>query len=126
MDRKLNDHTIGGGRYSFLFYLYHHNGASQDEISRDIEIDKASTARALRKLENGGFIFRKTDENDRRINHVFLTEKGYSTREELIGLSNQWKNGILEGFTDDEILTLEKFFLKLTKNVCLHKDEKDE
>lgn len=125
MDRNLDDHTLGGGRYSFLFYLYYHNGATQDEISKDIEIDKASTARALRKLENGGLILRKTDENDRRINHVFLTEKGQSTRETLVKLSDDWKHLILNGLTKEEISTLENLFLKLTKNVCLNKCEKD-
>jgi len=125
MDRNLDDHTLGGGRYSFLFYLYHHNGATQDEISKDIEIDKASTARALRKLENGGFILRKTDEHDRRINHVFLTEKGQNARNVLVGLSDNWKDLILDGLTQNEISTLEKLFLKLKKNVCLNNCEKD-
>lgn len=126
MDRKLGEYNFGSGQYKFLFYLYHHNGATQDQISKDFEIDKATTARALSKLENGGFIVRKSDENDRRINHAFLTEKGQSVRNEMVNLSDEWKNMLLQGFTDEEILTLEKLFLRLSHNACLYKNEKDE
>jgi hypothetical protein len=46
----MSHHNIGSGQYIFLFYLYNHNGSTQDEISKALDMDKATTTRAVQTI----------------------------------------------------------------------------
>ena len=116
MDQELAEHNFGSGQHGFLFYIFHHPGETQDEISNALCIDKATTARALRKLEQTSLIYRKNDINDRRVNHVFLTDKGIEIQHQLKALVNQWSNILLESFEIDEIEKLHEYLLRLSIN----------
>ncbi|WP_243466358.1 MFS transporter [Methanosarcina mazei] len=47
-----------------------------ESLSDYLKIDKGTTARAIQKLVDEGYVFRQRDEKDRRSYRVFLTEKG--------------------------------------------------
>ena len=121
MDTAMSKFEIGSGQYTFLFYLYKDNGASQDEISKALDIDKATTARAITKLEDKGFITRETDESDRRVNRIYLTEKSIEIKEEMINFSKQWSEIILEGISETEKENLRSLLYKISENASKYK-----
>ena len=57
---------IGAGQYLFLLNLYKHDGITQEELTQKVKLDKATTARAIKKLEDQGYVKRVKKENDRR------------------------------------------------------------
>ena len=116
MDQQMAVFDLGGGQHVFLFYLYSHNGASQDEISRALELDKATAARAIQKLEERGFVTRQVSEKDKRVNHVFLTQKAYDIEQQLRGFSEAWKAVLVGDMTTDEVECLERLINKLNTN----------
>ena len=116
MDHQMNAYEVGSGQYSFIFYLYNHDGASQDAISKALAMDKTTTTRAIQKLEEGGLVQRLVDEQDHRINHVYLTPAGYALQKELIDFSQDWEAILLANFDDTEKTQLENAILKLAKN----------
>ncbi len=122
MDQRMSAFGLGSGQHIFLFHLYNHNGTSQDELSRGLELDKGTTARALQKLEERGFVNRVTDEKDKRINRVFLTDKAYDIQEELKSFSQQWKAILVSGMTNEELIQLKQLMEKLSCNGSLYKN----
>ena len=80
---ELKPLQIGRGQYAFLAELFHCQGMSQGELAQALHLDKGTTAHALRKLENTGYVVRKRDEQDRRIYRVYLTEKATSIKDSL-------------------------------------------
>jgi DNA-binding MarR family transcriptional regulator len=66
----------GGGQPSFLIEINRRPGINQDQLTSELKFDKATTARAVKHLEEAGYIVRQTDENDRRSYLLFPTEKG--------------------------------------------------
>lgn len=121
MDHQMTPYDFGSGQHGFIFFLYDHNGVSQDELSKALELDKATTARAIQKLEDNGYIIRKTSEKDKRINHVFLTEKAYSIQKEIRAFSAEWTSILTEGMSDVELSQLQILMAKLTHNAHHHK-----
>ncbi len=122
MESQLNESlNLSSGQHTFLFYLFHHDGASQDEISRALSIDKASTARAIQKLEEKNYVKRITSEKDKRVNHVFLTEKGWGCEKELRESSKDWKAILEEGLNDEELKMMEHIIQKLSENASKYK-----
>jgi DNA-binding MarR family transcriptional regulator len=56
--------------------LNKNDGLNQNEIADLIWRDKSSIARLLAKMEKKGYIIKRQHELDRRVNLVYLTEKG--------------------------------------------------
>ena len=52
-----------------------HPGSTQNEIA-EIDIDKATAAKGLAKLEQAGYLRRVPDQRDRRVRRMFLTTEG--------------------------------------------------
>lgn len=67
----------GKGQRMILFYLDHHpNGVPSGELSQELHVGTGRIGNALKELERKGYIFRKTDEKDRRKVLVYPTQKG--------------------------------------------------
>ncbi len=76
IQHELEAYGIGSGPHFFLHLIQKNPGITQNEVSHRTDIDKATAAKGLAKLEQLGYIERIPDENDRRIRHLHLTEAG--------------------------------------------------
>ena len=99
---ELEPLNIGKGQYSFLTVLFHRDEISQNELASILHMDKGAVAHALRKLERAGYIERKKDEVDRRVNLVYLTEKARGLESGLFSILTSWTNTLADGFTEEE------------------------
>ena len=122
MNSHMSDWGLSSGEHVFLFYLYNNDGSSQDEISKNLEIDKGTTARAIKKLENKEFVYRVDDDKDKRIKRVFLTKKAFEIRKDLLKLSEKWKDTLVCGFDDKEIELMETLIKKLVNNASNYRN----
>lgn len=119
--QKASDFDIGGGQLSLIFYLYKHDLSSQDELTKALEVDKATITRSVNKLEKCGHVERIRDAQDHRINRIRLTEAGRNVHDNLKGIAREWHDVLLEGFTTDEAQQLEILFGKLLQNARQYK-----
>ncbi|GMQ56243.1 MarR family transcriptional regulator [Vallitalea sediminicola] len=88
INHYLKPYGIGSGQYIFLITIVKHEGISQKELSQLISIDKATTAKALHKLEDQGYIYKVQDTEDKRYHKLYLTQKGKDfipTLKEILG-----------------------------------------
>jgi DNA-binding MarR family transcriptional regulator len=76
INHHLKPYGIGSGQYIFLINIHENQGISQKELSKLVKIDKATTAKALKKLEGNEYIYRVIDKEDKRYNKLYVTEKG--------------------------------------------------
>ncbi len=106
MNEKLKDFDLQGLMFMMVNYVHHHPGTSQDAVACHLNIDKCTIARRTNRLEDLGYLVRKTDENDRRQNNLFLTEEG----EKLVPIIKDnlamWNSLVTDELTDDEKVTL--------------------
>lgn len=99
----LKDFNITSAEYSFLMYLLHNDGVTQDDLSTYLYIDKSATARAMKSLEQKGFVLRNKNTHDKRCNHVYLTEKAKEFGPEIINRITQWSKLLTEDMDQDTI-----------------------
>lgn len=118
---KASNFDIGSGHMGLIFHLYKHDGASQDELSKALEVDKATITRSVSKLEENGLVERQRDTTDQRINRIVLTESGHAVQNDLKNIALEWQMTLLEGFTDEERETLNSLFDKLMTNARAYK-----
>ena len=100
INHQLKPYGIGSGQYIFLANISRNEGISQKELSRLISIDKATTAKALGKLEEEGYICKVRDPEDKRYHKLYLTQKGKdflpTLREILSGITKTLGTGMSE------------------------------
>jgi len=73
---QLDEYGVGSGQHFFLFLVDQQPGITQNEVSRKTDIDKATAAKGICRLEERGYIRRVPDQKDRRVRHLYLTERG--------------------------------------------------
>lgn len=113
---------LASGQHTYLFFLFENDGATQDEISRALTIDKATTARAIQKLEEKGYVRRVSSEKDKRVNHVYLTDSGRACEGALKKNSQKWKALLVEGLNEEELKMMEHIIEKLSENASNYKN----
>lgn len=115
--KEFNKFGIGAGQYMFMIHLYKNDGISQEKLSELINIDKGTTAKAIKKLEELGYVERNKDISDKRVNKIYLTDKALEIKNEFLTSLNKWENMLTLNLSDEEILYGLKILNKLTKNV---------
>lgn len=116
LTKKYSKYNIGSGQYMFLIQLYANDGLGQEELSSRLNIDKGTTARAIKKLQNEGYIIRETDEDDKRAYKIFLTEKAKEIKEDFFQILGQWNDILTSGLTAEEVEIVLKLMKKVSNN----------
>jgi DNA-binding MarR family transcriptional regulator len=94
INRELSKYDLSVGQFMFLLDLYIKDGKNQEEISDNLKIDKGTTARAIKKLEEQGFVIRIKNENDKRSNKIYLTDKAKDIKENVFDILDDWNQKI--------------------------------
>ena len=71
----------------------------------------------MKSLEDLGWIVRKEDDMDRRIKRVVITDEGNAQRDNICNLFRHMETTGLEGFSDDEIITLQALLKRVYTNL---------
>ena len=94
INNNTKDLQISASEYIFFFFMYKNDNMSQEQLSKNLIIDKSATARAIKSLEEKEYIIRKKDDNDKRTNRIKLTKKGIEIKDRLSNLLEEWNNEI--------------------------------
>ena len=102
LNNEMKDLEITAGQVPFLIHLSHKEGITQDDLAVHLHIDKGTVARALKKLEDNGFIYREINPQNRRKYLLFLTEKGRQIVPKIYDIDKEWENSVCSNFSDTE------------------------
>ena len=117
--KELEHHNtgIGSGQFPFLMALYHKDGITQEDLAHLFDVDKATSARAIKKLHKAGFITRKRDAADKRMYRIFVTEKGRALEPVVKKISLKWTAHLLSGFEEEEKRYIIYLLKKMVDNI---------
>lgn len=102
LNRELKDYDINSSEYVFLVNLYEQDSVSQEQLSSNLFVNKAATARAISRLEKLGYVHRTRDPLDSRAYLVTLTAKGLEMRQFIKAKLAYWTQTISAGLTPEE------------------------
>lgn len=106
LEKKANEllkpYGITHAYTNFLMELYVQDGMSQTELHQRIGIEQPTAVRNLDRMERDGFIMRKQSNIDRRVLHIYLTEKGQEVKEHVEAAAKQLNALLLSGLNTDE------------------------
>jgi DNA-binding MarR family transcriptional regulator len=96
LNLALKDLEVNSAEYSFLVRLLIKDGVTQEKLSSALLIDKAATARAVRSLEEKGYVIRYQDTYDKRANQVYVTSKAKASKDKIFSIYKNWTNLLTE------------------------------
>lgn len=117
VNHKLKPYNLGSGQHIFLINIASNEGINQKELTSLVKIDKATTAKALKKLEEHGYIYRKCDDVDRRYNQLFLTKKGHEVMPMIVDILNEITDELVKGLDENECRQFKQSLNKILDNV---------
>ncbi|NLD56882.1 MAG: MarR family transcriptional regulator [Methanomicrobiales archaeon] len=102
LNDRLRPLGLSAGLFPVLMLLYKEQNIMQETLVRHYRLDKGTIARAVRKLEDAGYIRRITDPGNRRAVRLFLTVKGKEAAPLLRAIDREWEERILTGLSPEE------------------------
>lgn len=102
--------------HTFVFAVCREGGRSQEDISREIAINKSTAARALSRLEEMGYITRKPNPNDKRELLIYPTEKMTDILPRVRSVSAEWNSLISSEISDEEMAVFESVIARMEKS----------
>lgn len=115
-NRNVFDGTIRPGLASLLRLVVDNHGASQVDLSRALQIDKATLVSLIDTAEENGWLVRQRSTVDRRRHEVVPTPEGERVAAELARQLMKNEKIFHSRFTDEELAQLieylERIYLK--------------
>jgi MarR family transcriptional regulator, temperature-dependent positive regulator of motility len=124
LNDRLRPLGLSAGQFPVLMLLANEQNIIQDTLVRHFHLDKGTIARAVRKLEDGGYIRRITDPGNRRAVRLFLTVKGERAVPLLQAINREWEKHISAGLSKEEMAALHSLMRRVAQNsfLILQKD----
>ena len=94
---------ITANHHAFMLFIANHKGCSQEEIAKELCINKSTVTRSIDQLEKSGYVKRIPNINDKREYLIFPTEKFEQILPSIRNASNNWNMAISEDIPDEEI-----------------------
>lgn len=114
---RLSKFEITATEEPFFMAIQRKGGATQEDLTAFVGVDKAVTTRAIRSLENKGYLVRKKDERDRRQNRVYPTAAAFrigdSLHNELLCLNDE----LVKGLSEEQLQVLSEALSVIENNL---------
>ncbi len=105
------------GQPNMLQYIKANGGCTQKELANALYISPPSAATSLKRMEKSLLITRTADAVDPRKKRISITEKGISALDEFTKICESTDKKMFNGFSDDDIETLNHLLTRLHSNL---------
>ena len=111
--KVLNRYSIGVAHHKVIHLLSMYQGISISELLKRLKITKQSLNRVLKDLIKLDIVTFKKDDQDTRIKHVFLNEKGKKIFNEIFDLQKKRIYNALLNSSSEEVINFDNVLTKI-------------
>ena len=109
----LDKYKIGLAHQKVIHLLSTYEGISISELLRKLKVTKQSLNRVLKDLIKLNIIIFKKDDQDTRIKHVFLNEKGEKIFNEIFEIQKKRIHSALLNSSSEEVINFDSVLKKI-------------
>jgi len=112
-DRRVKALGITRPQWLAIVRLNRRPGASQSELADMMEIERAPAGKIVDRLEERGWVERRADAVDRRVNRIFLTERGERVYAVIWPIAQATVGDALSDLSDADVDTLTQLLARV-------------
>jgi DNA-binding MarR family transcriptional regulator len=109
----LSKYSIGVAHHKVIHLLSMYQGISISELLKRLKVTKQSLNRVLKDLIKLEIIIFKKDDQDTRVKHVFLNEKGNKIFNEIFDLQKKRIYNALLNSSSEEVINFDNVLSKI-------------
>ncbi|MCV9385599.1 MarR family winged helix-turn-helix transcriptional regulator [Reichenbachiella ulvae] len=113
-------------QFIILKVLCRKDGIPQNELAFVTDRDKTSLTRLIATMERKNLIRREHDQNDKRINHVFITSKGKTEINNALPAIMKVVESVQKNISREELNTTIKVLGKIKDNLMVQETQDKE
>ena len=114
-EKELADTGLSGCQTPYLTALCRHPGVTQEELARELNVNKSSVARQLAVLEESGYVRRESAPGDKRSLLVYPTEKTHEVMVRIFACYGAWNSYLTQDFTEEEQAELSRLMTRIAQ-----------
>lgn len=111
------------GQPKVLEHVVAHEGCTQQDIARACVMDKSTVTSVVTRMEEEGLVERRANADDRRVQAVYLTERGRIAAARALSCMDDVDAIAWRGFTDDERAQLSHLLDRVVNNLVAQEAE---
>jgi DNA-binding MarR family transcriptional regulator len=111
--KVLNRYSIGLAHHKVIHLLSMYQGISISELLKRLKVTKQSLNRVLKDLIKLEIVTFKKDDQDTRVKHVFLNEKGKKIFNEIFDLQKKRIYNALLNSSSEEVINFDNVLSKI-------------
>ena len=111
--KVLDKHSIGLAHHKVIHLVSMYQGISISELLKRLKVTKQSLNRVLKDLIKLEVVTFKKDDEDTRVKHVFLNEKGKKLFNEIFDLQKKRIYSALLKSSSDEVINFDNVLSKI-------------
>ena len=111
--KVLDRYSIGLAHHKVIHLLSMYQGISISELLKRLKVTKQSLNRVLKDLIKLELVTFKKDDQDTRVKHVFLNEKGKKIFNEIFDLQKKRIYNALLNSTSEEVINFDNVLSKI-------------
>jgi MarR family transcriptional regulator, transcriptional regulator for hemolysin len=97
LNRRVRDHGLTRSQWMALSKLARLPGVSLSELSDMLEMEKAPAGRLIDRLEDGGWVRREPDAQDRRVKRLYPTAAAEAVYKKMRRITVQTMDDVFDG-----------------------------
>jgi len=109
----LDKYSIGLAHHKVIHLLSMYEGISISELLKRLKVTKQSLNRVLKDLINLEIVIFKKDDQDTRIKHVYLNDKGEKIFNEIFNLQKKRIYNALLNSSSEEVINFDNVISKI-------------
>ena len=111
--KVLSRHSMGVAHHKVIHLLSMYQGISISELLKRLKVTKQSLNRVLKDLIKLEILTFKKDDQDTRVKHVFLNEKGKKIFNEIFDLQKKRIYSALLNSSSEEVISFDSVLSKI-------------
>ena len=100
---RISAEDLPSSQYAFILAICREPGRSQEDLAREVCVNKSTAARNLNCLEEKGYVKRSPLPHDKRQFSVFPTEKALAVLPQIRTASAEWMTLLSDGIPQQEL-----------------------
>jgi DNA-binding MarR family transcriptional regulator len=113
LKKRLVPYGLTNMQHLILEGIWYQEGSTAADLGKVLILDKATLSGILDRLEDGGWIEKRQDEKDKRIFHLYPSDKANDLKEELIEVRSNGNDSLLENFSMEEKIIFKRLLRTL-------------
>ena len=101
--------------HSYILAITHNPGITQDELAKNICVNKSNVTRTLVYLEKNGYVERKPSPSDKRAIQVFPTQKMQEIFPKIKQIVIDWNTYLTKDLSDEEMENFQSVLEKISE-----------